>query len=88
MGAGWVIRVMKRAPELRLRLEGCAGSGTAARERRAGRGLLAEVVLRRQTRALPGIGRGSKAVQTTIRTVLPALRILAGSSLPYTLWYP
>lgn len=88
MGAGRVARVMKRAPELRLRLEGCAGSGTAARGRRAGRGLLAEVVLRRQTRALPGVGGESKAVQTTTRTVLPALRVLAGPSLPYALWYP
>lgn len=82
VGAGRVARVMKRAPELRLRLEGCAGSGTAARGRRAGRGLLAEVVLRRQTRALPGVGEGSKTVQTTTRTILPALRVLAGSSLP------
>lgn len=88
VGAGRVARVMKRAPELRLRLEGCAGSGTAARGRRAGRGLLAEVVLRRQTRALPGVGEGSKTVQTTTRTILPALRVLAGSSLPYALWYP
>lgn len=85
MGAGRVAMVMKREPELRLRLEGRAGSGTAARGRLAGRGLLAEVVLRRQTRALPGVGGESRAVQTTTRTVMPALRILAGPSLPYVL---